>query len=89
MSVSTVRFPSDVTQALESLSHQLDRSKGWVINKAVADFIEKKQQEQERWEQTLQAMESAAKGKIVGSDQVHEWLSSWGTDQELQAPKPE
>jgi predicted transcriptional regulator len=42
--------------------------------------------EQERWKQTLEAMESAAQGKVLEASEVHAWLNSWGTENELDAP---
>ncbi|MGO2510278.1 hypothetical protein [Marinomonas polaris] len=38
------------------------------------------------WQQTLDALESVAKGKVVDASEVHKWLNSWGTDNELEAP---
>lgn len=86
MSVTTVRLQPEINQRLEEVAQRLDRTKGWVINQAVSEFLQKQEQEQQRWEQTLQAMESATKGKVVDASQVHEWLASWGTDNELKAP---
>lgn len=65
MSVTTVRLQADVEQHLEAIASRLQRNKGWVINQALAEYIEKQQLEQERWEQALEAMESAAQGKVV------------------------
>lgn len=42
--------------------------------------------EEERWQQTLEAMESAAQGKLVDADKVHAWLKSWGTEKVLEMP---
>lgn len=87
MSVTTVRLQAEVEQSLEAIASRLDRSKGWVINQALSEYIEKQQLEQERWNQTLQAMESAAQGKVVDASEVHSWLNSWGTESELNAPR--
>ncbi|SEG14828.1 hypothetical protein [Oceanospirillum linum] len=37
--------------------------------------------------QTLEAMESAAQGKVVDSSEVHSWLNSLGTEKEQDAPR--
>lgn len=87
MSVTTVRLQAEVEQQLETIATRLQRSKGWVINQALAEYIENRQREQERWRQTLEAMESAAKGKVVDADQVHAWLDSWGSKNEKAAPE--
>ncbi|AFI83777.1 CopG family ribbon-helix-helix protein [Methylophaga nitratireducenticrescens] len=86
MSVTTVRLQAEVEHQLEAIASRLQRSKGWVINQALAEYIDKQQLEQERWQQTLDAMESAAKGKVVDASEVHNWLSSWGTEEESGAP---
>lgn len=87
MSVTTVRLQAEVELQLDAIASRLHRSKGWVINQALAEYIDKQQLEQERWQQTLDAMESAAQGKVVDAGEVHDWLSSWGTDKELDAPR--
>lgn len=86
MSVTTVRLQPDVEQHLDAIAIKLQRSKSWVINQALSEYIARQQLEQERWQQTLEAMESAAKGKIVDASEVHDWLSSWGSENEQDAP---
>ncbi len=86
MSVTTVRLQLEVEQHLEAIASRLQRSKGWVINQALSEYIERQLHEQERWQQTLKAMESAAQGKVVDASEVHAWLNSWGTESEQDAP---
>ncbi|WP_019894710.1 CopG family ribbon-helix-helix protein [Hydrogenovibrio halophilus] len=88
MSVTTVRLQAEVEQHLDAMANKLHRSKNWIINQALNEYIEKQQQEHVRWQQTLEAMESAAAGKVVEASEVHEWLKSWGTEKELSAPGP-
>lgn len=87
MSVTTVRLQAEIEENLETIATRLHRSKGWVINQALSEYIEKQQLEQDRWKQTLEAMESAAQGKVVDASEVHDWLNSWGTDNEQDAPR--
>lgn len=72
---------------MEEISGRLQRSKGWVINQALSEYIEKQQRKQARWQQTLEVIESAAQGKVVDASKVHGWLRSWGTDNERDAPR--
>ena len=88
MTVTTVRLQTDIEQQLDAIAARLHRSKGWVINQALAEYIQKQQLEQERWSQTLEAMESATQGKVVDASEVHDWLKSWGTASEKGAPDP-
>ncbi len=87
MNVTTVRLQPDVESGLEAMADKLHRSKSWVINQAVREFLERQEQEQTRWHETLKAMESVAQGRVVSREAVHAWLRSWGTDSELPPPK--
>lgn len=89
MSVTTVRLQAQVEHQLEVIASRLNRSKGWVINQALSEYIDKQHVEQARWQQTLDAMESAAQGKVVDASEVHDWLSRWGTEKEQNAPGPD
>jgi predicted transcriptional regulator len=87
MSITTVRLQPDIEQGLQATAGALHRSKSWVINQAVKEFIERQELEKQRWQETLQAMESVAQGRVVSGESVHEWLNSWGSSNELQVPK--
>jgi len=88
MGVTTVRLQDDIEQEVQAIADKLHRSKGWVIKQALSEFIERQKLEQQRWNETLQAMESAAQGNVVSGDAVHEWLASWGTDDEQNKKGP-
>lgn len=45
------------------------------------------QLEQVRWRETLESIEAAAQGRVIAADQVHDWLKSWGTEDELPPPE--
>lgn len=87
MTVTTVRLREEVEKQLESLSSELHRSKGWLINEAVAEYSTRREQEKRRWRETLEAMESVARGEVVDAEEVHDWLRSWGDSEELPPPE--
>jgi len=78
---------STVSSRIHFGSQALRRSKSSIINQAVEEFLEHQQQEQQRWQETLEALESVRQGQVVSGDSAHTWLESWGSDQELPAPK--
>ncbi len=86
MSVTTVRLQPEVEEGLEAMAGKMHRTKSWLINQALREFIEREAIEQSRWHQTLTAMESVARGQVVPGETVHAWLQSWGTENELPAP---
>lgn len=87
MSVTTVRLQPDLEENLGAMAEKLQRSKSWLINQALREFFERQELEQSRWQETLQAMESVAQGKVVSAEAVNTWLQSWGSANELSPPK--
>ena len=87
MSITSVRIPDDIEKPLESLSKKLDRSKSYLINQAIKEFIARQSLEDSRWQDTLKALESIKAGKSIDEDDVNAWLNSWGTNDRKLAPK--
>ena len=88
MTVTTIRLQPDIENDLQNVVSSTQRSKNWLINQAIREFIDRQNLEQKRWAETLQAMETVASGSVVDGEQVHAWLQSWGTDEELPPPEP-
>lgn len=60
MSVTTVRLQPEVESGLEAMTDKLHRSKNWLVNQAIREFVARQEQEQSRWSDTLTAMGSVA-----------------------------
>ena len=86
MTVTTVRLQADVESGLEAVASRLQRSKNWLINQAIREYVARQEAEQARWQETLGAMESVAQGRVVAGDDVHAWLRSWGQADEVPPP---
>ena len=86
MGVTSIRLQPDIESPLEELAKKLDRSKNYLINQAIKEFIDRQSLEEHRWEETLQALSSIQAGKSVSEAEVTAWLESWGTDEELSPP---
>lgn len=87
MGVTSVRLDSEVEAPLKHLAERLDRSKNYIINQAIKEYVQRQAMEDSRWEDTLEALSSVKKGNAIDSDEVSRWLESWGTDNELSPPK--
>ena len=86
MGVTSIRLQSDIERPLEELAVKLDRSKNYLINQAIREFIARQSRDEARWEDTLQALSSIKDGSSVPESEVNAWLESWGTDGELSPP---
>ena len=86
MSVTSVRLNSDVEAPLEQIAQKLDRSKNYIINQAIREFVIRQSMEDDRWADTVKALESVKSGKIVAEEDVSSWLKSWGSENEKAPP---
>jgi len=87
MAVTSIRLQEDIEKLLEKAASRLHRSKNWLINQAIREYLARDVNEQQRWQETVVALKSASDGKLVGADKVHAWLESWGKEDELPPPK--
>ena len=87
MGVTSVRLQPEIETPLEKLALKLDRSKNYLINQAIKEFLARKTLEENKWNQTLNALESVKSGRLVEEEDVNEWLDSWGQDNEIKPPK--
>jgi len=87
MSVTSIRLAKAIDQPLDSLAKKLDRSKNYLINQAIKEFLAKQSLEESRWQDTLEALESIKAGKSLDEADVNAWLNSWGTGSRTSSPK--
>lgn len=87
MSVTSIRLSSDVEAPLEQLASKLDRSKNYIINQAIKEFIARQSMEEARWAETVEALQSVQAGKLVSEKAVTDWIKSWGSEHESKPPK--
>lgn len=86
MSITSVRLNEDIEKPLDVLAKKLDRSKSYLINQAVREFVARESVADERWEDTLRALDSVRRGDLIEDSEVNAWLNSWGTDSVSDAP---
>jgi len=87
MTVTSVRLQPDVARGLERAATRQRRSKSWLINQALREYMEREKQDRERWAQTLEALDEVASGRTVPARSVHAWLRSWGSSKEPVPPR--
>ena len=87
MGVTSIRLQDDLEKSLSELAEKSSRSKNWLINQAIREYVENLALEEERWLETLPALESVKLGKSVPAADVEVWLSSWGNPEEGQPPE--
>ena len=87
MGMTSVRMPDELLQRLDSTATRLRRSKGWIINDAVREYLEREDLRQRRDEETREALTDLDAGQVVDGDQVLAWIDSWGSENEREPPR--
>jgi len=87
MGMTSVRMPDDLLQRLDATATRLRRSKGWIINDAVREYLEREDLRQRRDEETRAALTELDAGQVVDGDEVLAWIDSWGSENEREPPR--
>lgn len=83
---TTIRIEENLEQPLETASHVTGKSKTWITNEALREYLMRVELEKQRWQDTLEALEDIQMGRVVDGEKVHAWLKSWGTAAKLEVP---
>jgi predicted transcriptional regulator len=82
MVIRNVQLQDDLAGPLEGLAERLRRSKEWLINQAIREYLERQELEEARWQETAAALQSVEAGQGIPEGEVHAWLESWGRPDE-------
>ncbi len=87
MGMTSVRMPDDLLEHLEEIAARLRRSKGWIINDAVREYLEREERRRQRLLETQEALADLDADRVIDGDGVLEWVDSWGTPEEREPPR--
>ncbi len=87
MPTTSIRIADELDAQIEALAQELDRSKSWIIIRAVKEYLERVDDEKQRWLETRSALESKAKGKVISSEDLQTWMKTWYTAKEQPVPR--
>ncbi|MEA3276489.1 MAG: ribbon-helix-helix protein, CopG family [Pseudomonadota bacterium] len=87
MGMTSVRMPDDLLEHLEETAARLRRSKGWIINDAVREYLEREERRRQRLLETQEALADLDADRVTDGDAVLEWIDSWGTPEEREPPR--
>ena len=86
MAMTSVRMPDELMSRLEKTAEHLRRSKGWLINDAVREYLERAERKARMLAETHEALAEVDAGQLIEGEEVMDWLDSWGSDKEKQPP---
>jgi predicted transcriptional regulator len=87
MSTTSVRLDNDLQDKLDTTADKLKRTKGWIINEALRQYLEREERKQRMFEETQEAIADLEASRIISGEEVMQWLETWGSISEKDAPK--
>jgi predicted transcriptional regulator len=82
--VISAHVPEELADKVDQIAARLDRSRGWIIKQALADWLG---QEEERRRLTLEALADVDTGHVIDHQAVQAWANSLDTDKPLPIPR--
>jgi len=83
----SVRLDEEVLQQLDLMAKAADRSRAWLMAQAITQYVAHEAWQIEAIRQALMKLTSG-NAKFVSHEEVEQWLSGWGTDEETEHPRP-
>jgi len=82
--VLTAHVPTELADRLDEYATKMDRSRGWIVKQALADWVWR---EEERHRLTLEGLADIDAGRVVADEAVEAWIESLDTDNPLPRPR--
>jgi predicted transcriptional regulator len=80
----SVRLDATLSEQVTAIAAALDRSKSWVIEQAVRDFVAVQEWQLAAIDEGIKAADA---GRVAEHEDVVAWVKSWGRPDELPMPK--
>ena len=85
--VVRARIPQELKKDFEEVAAAHDMSLSHVMRMLMVQYVEQEKKIALRHEQTLEALEDIEADRIIDGEEVMDWLSSWGSKDELEPPQ--
>ena len=82
----SLRLEEALKERLKEEARRTERSESYLAQKAIESMLDARQT---RREAISDALVEADKGEFISQSAMHNWVNSWGTDNELAAPEPD
>jgi predicted transcriptional regulator len=83
MRILTTRLPVPLAEKVDDISRRLERSKGWILQQALLDWIDR---EEERTRLTLEGLTDVDAGRVIDHSVVQAWTDSLNREHPLPPP---
>ena len=83
-----IKLPQQDRVRLQQLGAAKKRSAHWLAKEAITQYLDREELAERFNQETVARWDEYCRtGKSVPNDEVMKWLDSWGTENELEAPR--
>lgn len=84
----SVKLDPDTRSRIEHLAKERHRSTHWIMREAISQYIAREEKRELFKQETIKAWnEYQETGLGATASEVHAWLASWGSENELPPPQ--
>lgn len=85
---TSIKLDEELKDREQRLADSRERSAHWLMRAAIEEYVDREERREAFKREALEAWETyQTTGLHVTSDEMRKWLASWGTEDELPAPK--
>jgi predicted transcriptional regulator len=85
---TSLKLDDELKDRVQHLAAARRRTAHWIMREAIAQYVEREEKREALNQDTLRAWnEFQATGLHATAEEVDRWLESWGTENELPAPR--
>lgn len=84
----SIKIDNDLKFRIQHLAELRHRSAHWIMREAIRDYVEREESRESFKQEALASWQAYQEtGKHLTGQEVGDWLNTWGTDTDHEAPE--
>ncbi|WP_445369694.1 CopG family ribbon-helix-helix protein [Methylomonas sp. BW4-1] len=85
---TSIKLDDGLKTRIQNLANLRSRSPHWIMREAITDYVNREEAKEHFKQEALNSWKAYQEtGQHLTGQEVGDWLSTWGTDQEAEIPK--
>lgn len=85
---TSIKIDNDLKFRIQHLAELRHRSAHWIMREAIRDYVEREEARESFKQEALASWQAYQEtGKHLTGQEVGDWLNTWGTDTDQEAPE--
>lgn len=85
---TSIKLDDGLKSRIQNLANLRHRSAHWIMREAISEYVEREEARENFKQEALTSWATYQQtGQHLTGQEIHDWLSTWGTDKETELPK--